>query len=162
MKGFTEALQIDLRLFAPHVKASLVMPGHIGTSISVNASKILGKPSIEEMNSDELNLIRERLKRMQIPTDEIDDETLRQLAREDRDNFLAKAPLTAAQGARIILDGVRKEKWRILVGEDAEFLDQMVRQYAETAYDESFVEKLMEEREKRGLAVLEAFIPKGE
>ena len=137
VKGFTEALQVDLRLFAPQVKASLVMPGHIGTSISVNANKILGKPSIEDMNADELNLIRERLRRMQIPTDGIDDETLRQLALQDRDNFLAKAPLTAAQGARIILDGVRKEEWRILVGEDAEFLDQMVRQYAETAYEDS-------------------------
>jgi NAD(P)-dependent dehydrogenase (short-subunit alcohol dehydrogenase family) len=162
VKGFTEALQIDLGLFAPHVKASLVMPGHIGTSISVNASKILGKPSIEEMNSDELSLLRERLERMQIPTAEIDDEALRELARQNRDDFLAKAPLTAARGAQIILEGVRNEQWRILVGEDAEFLDQMVRQYAETAYEVSFVERLMEEREKRGVAVLEAFLPKGE
>ncbi|MBI4765082.1 MAG: SDR family oxidoreductase [Deltaproteobacteria bacterium] len=162
VKGFTEALQIDLRLFAPHVKASLVMPGHIGTSISVNANKILGKPSIEEMNSDELALLRERLKRMLIPTDEIEDEALRELVRQNRDDFLAKAPLTAAQGAQIILDGVRNEKWRILVGEDAEFLDQMVRQYSETAYEGSFVEKLVEEREKRGNSVLELFLPKGE
>lgn len=162
VKGFTEALQVDLRLVAPHVKASLVMPGHIGTSISVNAGKILGKPSIEEMSSEELALLRERLKRMQIPTDEIDDQALRELIRQNRDDFLAKAPLTAAQGAQIILDGVRKEQWRILVGEDAEFLDQMVREDAEIAYEGSFVEKLMEEREKRGKAVLEAFLPKGE
>ena len=31
VKGFTEALIIDLRLNAPHVHASVVMPGHIGT-----------------------------------------------------------------------------------------------------------------------------------
>ena len=36
VKGFTEALIIDLRLNAPHVKVSLVMPGHIGTSIVLN------------------------------------------------------------------------------------------------------------------------------
>ena len=31
VKGFTEALITDLALNAPHVKASVVMPGHIGT-----------------------------------------------------------------------------------------------------------------------------------
>ena len=31
VKGFTEALITDLRLHAPHVGASVVMPGHIGT-----------------------------------------------------------------------------------------------------------------------------------
>ena len=33
VKGFTEAMINDLRLNAPHVKCSVVMPGHIGTSI---------------------------------------------------------------------------------------------------------------------------------
>src|SRR6185369_8195313 len=33
VKGFTEALMTDLRLNAPHIKCSVVMPGHIGTSI---------------------------------------------------------------------------------------------------------------------------------
>lgn len=36
MKGFTEALQIDLRANAPHVRAVLVMPGHVGTEIVRN------------------------------------------------------------------------------------------------------------------------------
>ena len=31
VKGFTEALLEDFRLNAPHVDASVVMPGHIGT-----------------------------------------------------------------------------------------------------------------------------------
>ena len=35
VKGFTEALINDLRLNAPHIKCSVVMPGHIGTSIVV-------------------------------------------------------------------------------------------------------------------------------
>jgi NAD(P)-dependent dehydrogenase (short-subunit alcohol dehydrogenase family) len=162
VKGFTEALQIDLRLFAPHVKVSLVMPGHIGTSISINAGKILGKPSIEEMTPDELALLRDRMKRMQVPVEDLNDEALRKLVQQRRDEFRDNAPLTAAQGAKIILDGVRNEQWRILVGEDADVLDQMVRQNAETAYEVSFVEKLIEEREKRGNRVLEAFLPKGE
>ena len=43
VKGFTEALITDLRLNAPHVKAVLVMPGHIGTSIMFNSPKVLGQ-----------------------------------------------------------------------------------------------------------------------
>ena len=33
VKGFTEALMTDLALNAPHIKCSVVMPGHIGTNI---------------------------------------------------------------------------------------------------------------------------------
>ena len=40
VKGFTEALMTDLRLNAPHIKCSVVMPGHIGTSIVSNSRKI--------------------------------------------------------------------------------------------------------------------------
>ena len=36
VKGFTEALVSDLRATAPHVKVSVVMPGHIGTSIAIS------------------------------------------------------------------------------------------------------------------------------
>ena len=39
VKGFTEALLTDLRVNAPHVKASVVMPGHIGTSIVQNSMR---------------------------------------------------------------------------------------------------------------------------
>ena len=38
VKGFTEAMINDLRLNAPHVKCSVVMPGHIGTSIVSSTS----------------------------------------------------------------------------------------------------------------------------
>ena len=41
VKGFTEALINDLRLNAPHIKCSVVMPGHIGTSIVSNSRKVL-------------------------------------------------------------------------------------------------------------------------
>ena len=33
VKGFTEALINDFRLHAPHLKAAVVMPGHIGTCL---------------------------------------------------------------------------------------------------------------------------------
>ena len=39
VKGFSEALITDLRVNAPHVKVSVVMPGHIGTSIVENSMR---------------------------------------------------------------------------------------------------------------------------
>ena len=50
-------------------------------------------------------------------------------------DFRDKAPLSAAGAATIILDGVRSGAWRILVGEDAKKLDEMVRATPEDAYD---------------------------
>ena len=48
----------------------------------------------------------------------------------------------AAQAAKVILDGVRNERWRILVGQDAEVLDRLVREAPEEAYQPAFMEKL--------------------
>ena len=41
VKGFTEALMTDLKVNAPHVTCSVVMPGHIGTEIVANSRKVL-------------------------------------------------------------------------------------------------------------------------
>ena len=41
--------------------------------------------------------------------------------------FRDNAPMTAAQAATVILDGVRAGRWRILVGDDARQLDEAVR-----------------------------------
>lgn len=50
-------------------------------------------------------------------------------------DFRDKAPLSAAEAATIILDGVRSGAWRILVGEDAKKIDAAVRAKPEHAYD---------------------------
>jgi hypothetical protein len=50
-------------------------------------------------------------------------------------DFRDKAPVSAAQAATIILDGVRSGAWRILVGEDASKIDAAVRAKPEAAYD---------------------------
>src|SRR5690554_6041424 len=42
VKGFSEALMEDLRVNAPHVQVSVVMPGHIGTDIVNNSRKVHG------------------------------------------------------------------------------------------------------------------------
>jgi NAD(P)-dependent dehydrogenase (short-subunit alcohol dehydrogenase family) len=50
-------------------------------------------------------------------------------------DFRDKAPLSAAQAATIILDGVRSGAWRILVGQDAAMIDERIRANPEAAYD---------------------------
>ena len=142
IKGFSEALVVDLRINAPHVKASVVMPGHIGTSIAENTRKLHGHPIPADLGAEDLEIKRERMGRMGIPTDDVSDEELRMLIQQQMDDFHDTAPVSAEQAATIILDGVREEKWRILVGEDAQTLDRLTREFPEEAYEPSFLEKL--------------------
>lgn len=111
VKGFTEALIIDLRVNAPHVKASVVMPGHIGTDIVLNSFRAFGG----------------------LTTSGADAAMAEAFGRQFRD-----AGTRPEQAAAIILDGVRHERWRILVGPDAEALDRAVRAAHEQAYEPEF------------------------
>src|SRR5271170_8436143 len=61
VKGFTEALINDLRLNAPHIKCSVVMPGHIGTSIVSNSRKVLRGKDSDSLTATEIAAARERL-----------------------------------------------------------------------------------------------------
>ena len=108
VKGFSEALITDLRVNAPHVKVSVVMPGHIGTSIVANSMR---------HGSHELDMESAEMVKMM------------------SDMFRDQAPMTAAEASAVILDGVRHDRWRILVGEDAQRLDAAVRADPEAAYD---------------------------
>ena len=114
VKGFTEALVTELRLHAPHVGVSVVMPGHIGTGIVANSAAALGRP---------------------------DNAAITEISAAFRNS----APTTAEQAAGIILAGVRAGRWRILVGDDAEVLDQLVRDNPEEAYETSFVARIREQ-----------------
>ena len=109
VKGFTEALITDLRVNAPHIHASVVMPGHIGTSIAINSMKLhIGTTELDPM--------------------------MQQMGEMFRDN----APMSAGEAAAVILDAVRRDRWRVLVGADAEHLDEMVRAEPEQAYEVEF------------------------
>ncbi len=141
VKGFTEALVNDLRNNAPHVKVSLVMPGHIGTGIVINSNRILGRDP-KEMTDAQLEEARERIERMGYPLGEASNEQLRQGLQMIGETFRDGAPMTAAAAAKVILDGVREERWRILVGDDAAVLDRLVRETPEEAYEETFMERL--------------------
>ncbi len=119
VRGFTEALINDMKLHAPHIGVSVVMPGHIGTEIVANSAAVLGR---EGMDAN-----RERLHR----------------------NFKENAPVSAAEAAGVILAGVRENRWRILIGEDAAVIDAMVRENPEEVYGEPFMDRLKERIEWR-------------
>jgi hypothetical protein len=53
--------------------------------------------------------------------------------------------MTAAAAAKVILDGVKAGRWRILVGDDAHHLDERVRQTPERAYDAEFYQSFVAE-----------------
>ncbi len=117
VKGFTEALIADLRMHAPHVGVSVVMPGHIGTKIVESSMRhgVIGDLAAEE-------------------------KALLELAAGD---FEANALTTAADAATIILDGVRANQWRILVGPDAVALDEVVRRIPQDVYGPDGLEEIM-------------------
>ena len=144
VKGFTEALVNDFKLHAPHVGVSLVMPGHVGTSIVINSGRFLGQDP-KEMTDQDLDKVRERLITMGMPVENVPNEMIRMGIIQRGQDFRDKAPLTAADAATIILDGVRARKWRILVGHDAEVIDRMVRETPEEAYGTEFMERLLAE-----------------
>ncbi|PPQ30807.1 SDR family oxidoreductase [Rhodopila globiformis] len=144
VKGFTEALITDLRMNASHIKCSVVMPGHIGTSIMANSRKIQSGSMSDEITAAEVAQARARLASMGMDTSMSDDQ-LRTMMAERARRFLEEAPTTAAQAATIILDGVKADRWRILVGEDAHRIDAKVRQSPERAYDLDFFEELAAE-----------------
>jgi len=136
VKGFTEALINDLRLNAPHIKCSVVMPGHIGTSIMSNTRLV--QNGTELLTPTDLVQARHRLKGMGVPVDTMSDEQIQAVAQDRARAFRDEAPTTAAQAAKIILDGVKAGQWRILVGDDAHKLDSWVRQSPEQAYTPEF------------------------
>jgi NAD(P)-dependent dehydrogenase (short-subunit alcohol dehydrogenase family) len=138
VKGFTEALITDLRLNAPHVQCSVVMPGHIGTSIALNTGPILGYGDNLHLPADKLAGVRARMVKAGAPVADLPDDALRQMLHQRAIDFRDKAPTSADQAAAIILAGVSANRWRILVGEDAERLDRMVRSDPESAYEGSF------------------------
>lgn len=143
VKGFTEALVTDLRLNAPHIRCSVVMPGHIGTSIVVNSRKVMAGRDEDEISPQDIARARERIGRMMgEAAGALTDEQVAALAAEQARRFLEEAPTTAAEAAAIILDGVRAERWRILVGDDAQVIDRLVREDPEGAYEPAFFQRL--------------------
>ena len=128
---------------APHLKASVVMPGHIGTSIVLN-SMIAHGQNPKELTEEQLVEIRAGAEKQGIDLSGASDEDVRNGMVMQADMFRDLAPMTAAAAATRILDGVRAGEWRILVGDDAVALDRLVRESPTEAYEPSFLRKLQE------------------
>jgi NAD(P)-dependent dehydrogenase (short-subunit alcohol dehydrogenase family) len=142
VKGFTEALITDLRINAPHIKCSVVMPGQIGTSIRANTRKIhSGDRESDAIDAAGLAQARERFALLGRDVSQLSDDQLRNLVSELERRFRDEGLTSAAQAATIILDGVKANRWRILVGVDAQKIDEMVRQSPDRAYDVAFFDQ---------------------
>ena len=144
VKGFTEALITDFALNAPNLGASVVMPGHIGTSIQTNSDTLLGFDDVDKMRQRYADAGRNA---SHLSDDEI---VARQLKRGEA--FREMAPTSAAQAATIILDGVRRGQWRILVGDDAVMIDELVRADPDNAYTPEFFDRWVRESATMRLA----------
>ncbi|MBX3705362.1 MAG: SDR family NAD(P)-dependent oxidoreductase [Pseudomonadales bacterium] len=137
VKGFTEALITDFRNNAPHLKAHIVMPGGVGTPIGLNSRRVL--LGDVPLTGREMSEMRKRFAAMGVPgAAEMNEQQLLDAQKEMIKRFETLAPTTAAGAAKIILDGVKADRWRILVGEDVTRLDQRVRRNPEAAYDVDF------------------------
>jgi NAD(P)-dependent dehydrogenase (short-subunit alcohol dehydrogenase family) len=140
VKGFSEALIEDLRVNAPQVRVAVVLPGHVGTNIVANSLRARGLPEPEHMSDAQLEELIPRDTQAKLVAagalaEGASADDLRQLLVRANADFRDKAPLSAAEAAAIILDGVRSGAWRILVGEDAKKIDALVRAKPEAAYD---------------------------
>nr|MBV6630466.1 SDR family NAD(P)-dependent oxidoreductase [Oceanococcus sp. HetDA_MAG_MS8] len=98
VRGFTESLRQELDLAANGVSATCVHPGGIKTNIAANART---NASVQKMTG--------------------------KTAEESQKEFERLFRTTADQAARIILDAVRKDRRRVLVGPDAKAIDVMQR-----------------------------------
>jgi NAD(P)-dependent dehydrogenase (short-subunit alcohol dehydrogenase family) len=139
VKGFSEALIEDFRVHAPHVKVSVVMPGHIGTSLVANSRRYFGRPEPDDLTESDLVTTRLQLARRGLEVEQLEPDQVRKIVKTLEKAFIDRAPLDAAGAATIILDGIRAGKWRILVGDDAGELDRQVRADPEAAYDHAGV-----------------------
>ncbi len=141
VKGFSEALINDFRFNAPHLKVSVVMPGHVGSQIGINTGRILGHRQPKDWTAEEVAVAR-KYQPMMGPNDmaDLDDDAYRAEMQRRQEAF-RDAPVTPAQAAEIILQGVKDDDWRILVGKDAVALDEAVREAPLEAYDLDFSER---------------------
>src|SRR6202049_4523228 len=80
VKGFTEALINDLKLNAPHIKCSVVMPGHIGTSIVSNTRKVQSGTDSDRLNENDIAQTRVRLTAAGIDASKMTDEDVQAAA----------------------------------------------------------------------------------
>ncbi|MGH3186496.1 MAG: SDR family oxidoreductase [Streptosporangiaceae bacterium] len=139
IKGFSESLIPDLRANAPQVRVAVVMPGQVNTAIADNSRRALGLPDYEQLSDAELTEMipeeaRTILVAMGLLPEGFSADDFRRAIPRLKEQF-ADQGFLPAKAAAIILDGVRSGAGRILVGEEAEMLDEHVRANPEAPFD---------------------------
>ena len=141
VRGFSEALIHDFRFNAPHLNVSVVMPGHTGTQILTNSAEILGHNPPDQWTPEEVQTHRRRWQIAGVEgVQQLSDDQIRQRGVEEIEN-MESFGLAAEEAAQIIIEGIKANTWRILIGTDTQALDQLVRESPDTAYDPDFVER---------------------
>jgi hypothetical protein len=92
----------------------------------------------DELDAAQIALARARLASMGQDVSALSDADMRAGLAERARRFVSDAPTSAAEAATIILDGVKADRLRILVGPDARLIDAMVRQDPDHAYEPDF------------------------
>jgi NAD(P)-dependent dehydrogenase (short-subunit alcohol dehydrogenase family) len=144
VRGFTEALINDFAANAPNIKSHVVVPGYIGTGIVTNSADLLGR----DAPPTDMAVLRKAIGAHMAPEADIaayTDEQLKAFAAERGRKFQENARTSASKAADIILAGIREDRWRILVGDDAEFLDRNLRVEPERIYTQEFYDMLVAE-----------------
>ena len=96
----------------------------------------------DELHADDVAKIRDQMTKRGNPVGNLPDNVIRGAIKQRGEDFRDNAPTTPVQAAAIILDGVRQDRWRILVGEDAHVLDDRVRATPEQVYEAEFTQGL--------------------
>ena len=106
------------------------MPGHIGTGFRTNSLKVQTGDESDELNCPADHPGHERGSRRSARSPRRCRMTKSRPCSPEtpQANSLLDAPTSAAQAAAIILDGVKADRWRILVRLDAQLMDRMVRE----------------------------------
>ena len=105
VKGFTEALITDLRLNAPHIKCSVVMPGHVGTSIVANSRKIHAGNDSDMLSAIEIANARERATAGGTDVSGMSDADIQAMVLDRAKHFLEDAPTMPRPRRRSFLTG---------------------------------------------------------
>ena len=111
IRGFTEVLRMDLR--HTHVGISCAFPGGVKTNIARNAVRIA-----EKYLEEHPELAGEMAPRLR--------DADAQVAA-----FEAHAGTSAEDAARLMVDGIKRKQWRILIGQDAVGMDELQRSHPE-------------------------------
>jgi NAD(P)-dependent dehydrogenase (short-subunit alcohol dehydrogenase family) len=124
VRGFTESLITDFAMHAPHLRASVVHPGHIGTQIVINS-----------LRAHTASL----------------DPNIDQRVRSVSEGFVNTAPVSASEAAAVILGAVERGEWRILIGDDAAEIDRRIREQPLEVHTKRFVDEMLADGVLRGL-----------